>query len=114
MTSTMHSFPTQRHSPPPSSSSCGATAVLERWSQLQTLRKLSSELLRANRASPTVATTESDLRAGLPRQRSLTLWLNNPAAMQIRSLLGGGGGGGGGVGGGGGGGGGGDGGGGER
>lgn len=58
----------------------------DEWSQLQTLMQLSSEDLRAAKASPTVEeTTERDFKGGLPRQRSATSYANNRTAIQYLS-----------------------------
>lgn len=68
----MQIFPTHRHS----------SWILTEWSQLHTLIKLSSDVLSADKASPTVAEMERDLRAGFPRQRSDTTCASKLKAMQ--------------------------------
>lgn len=54
------------------------------WSQFHTLMEMPSEVLRTDKASPTVAETERDLSGGLPRQSSETSWANNKSAMQVQ------------------------------
>lgn len=71
-TSTMQIFPTHRQS----------SSTLAEWWQLHTLIKLSSDFFSADKASPTVAEMERDLRAGFPRQRSDTSCASKLNAMQ--------------------------------
>lgn len=63
--STMQILPMQRQSQ-------SRFLATEWWSQLQTLKKVSSEDFRAARASATVEEEERERSGGLPRQRSAT------------------------------------------
>lgn len=78
-TSTMQIFPTHRHR--------HSSPIPAEWSHLHTLIKLSSDVFSADKASPTVAETERDLRAGFPRQRSDTSCASKPKAMQKKERL---------------------------
>lgn len=61
-------------------------ALLLKWSQLQTLKQLSWDVLREDKASATVAEAERDFNGGFPKQRSATSYANKRAAMQLWNL----------------------------